>query len=60
MSNLVDRLLQEIYKKCYKRHKINCKIRSQLLYGALKDKGYEPRMLRYLNSEDQEKRVKIN
>ena len=56
---LVDRLVEEIYKKCYKKHKIDCTTRSQLLYVALKNIGLNPIMLRYLNSKDQEKRVKI-
>jgi hypothetical protein len=51
--------MQEIYKKCYKRYKINFTTRSQLLYVALKNNGFKPRMWRYLNSKNQEKRVKI-
>ena len=59
MFNLVDRLIHEIYEKCYKRYKIDCTTRSQLLYVTLKNNGFEPRMWRYLNSKNQENRVKI-
>ena len=62
MSDLVNQLMKEIYK-CYEitkqKHESCCTTRSQLLYIALKHSGFKPRMLRYLNSEEQENRIKI-
>lgn len=62
VSDLLDQMMKEIHE-CYKiakrKHNSVCTTRSQLLYFALKKKGFEPRMLRYLTSKEQEKRVRI-
>jgi len=56
-SDLVNHLIKEIHR-CYKiakqKHNSSCTTRSQLLYLALKNNGFEPKILRYLSSEKQE------
>jgi hypothetical protein len=63
ISKLIRPLLKEIYE-CYKKAKENhnsvCTTRSQLLYFVLKYKGFQPKIIRYLTSENKDKRKKFN
>ena len=55
----IEKLLKEIhecYKIAKKIHNSCCTTRSQLLYFALKNKGYKPKLIRYFTSKDPEKR----